>query len=254
MTWTLAGGPGDLPGEWWERIVAGFTRSAPPSITATELLVILLAAAVLSVPRATWRYFGLFVTVVHELGHAFAALTTGRVLTGIRLNFDQSGTTSSFGRGRAVWAGFWGYPVPALVGAALFWAGIHGWASAALSAGTILLVLTVLFIRNWQGLLIILGSVFAVSALVLFAPVALLAHFIVAIGAGLLVGAVRDWLNVVQVHLRRRHQLRHSDAFLLYRSTGVPSAVWLALFALVIAGGWALACGQAAPVLAASGA
>ena len=64
----------------------------------TEAALILLAAAALSIPNATWRYFGLFSTVVHELGHAFAALMTGRRVTGIRLNFDHSGLTTSFGR------------------------------------------------------------------------------------------------------------------------------------------------------------
>ena len=65
-----------------------------------------------------WRFFGLFVTFVHELGHAFAALTTGRVVKGISLNFDHSGQMNSFGRVgfSATWSGFWGYPAPGVLG------------------------------------------------------------------------------------------------------------------------------------------
>lgn len=220
-----------------------------PAVTALEVVLILLAAAALSVPRGSWRYFGLYVTIVHELGHAFAALMTGRLLTGIQLRFDQSGTTSSTGRGQAVWAGFWGYPVPALLGAALVWSGVNGWASAALSAGSILLVLTVLFIRNWQGLLILAAAVVVAGALVLFAPDAFLGHLTLVLGIALLVGAVRDWLNLLSVHLRRRHQLASSDAYLLARSTGVPAAVWLMLFGAVIALAWLGAAAAALPAL-----
>jgi len=47
---------------------------------------------------------------------------------------------------------------------------------------------------------------------------------------------VRGLATVVGVHTRRRTQLQTSDAYLLYRSTGVPSPVWLALFAVLIVG------------------
>ena len=73
-----------VPEEWWNRIAASFARSEVPAVTVTELLTVVLVAVVLSVPSATWRYFGLFATVTHELGHAFAALTSGQRLGGSR--------------------------------------------------------------------------------------------------------------------------------------------------------------------------
>lgn len=206
----------------------------------TEAALILLAAAALSIPNATWRYFGLFSTVVHELGHAFAALVTGRRVTGIRLNFDHSGLTTSFGRPgwRTAWATFWGYPVPAVVGAVLVWAGFRGWAPAALSVGALVLLLSLLFIRNAGGVLILLGAVAVSTALVVAVPAELTGHVVVALGVALLVGSVRDLGKVVSVHARRRRDRGQSDAHLLYRSTGLPAGVWFLLFAAVIAGSW----------------
>ena len=229
--------------EWWSRITAGFTRGEPLAAGLLELVLILAAALVLSVPRGSWRYFGLFVTAVHELGHAFAALTTGRLVRGIHLRFDQSGAMLSRGTGRAAaaWTGFWGYPVPGLVGAALVWAAFSGWSGAALSVSALLLLATLLFIRNLEGVVIAVGLAVASQLLVWFAPVEFLGHLTLAIGIGLLVGAVRDWLNLLGVHTRRRHQLANSDAFIMARRTGVPAAVWLVGCAAVIALCWAAA-------------
>lgn len=212
-------------------------------MTLAEVILILLVAAALCVPRATWRYFGLFSTVVHELGHAFAALLTGSRVIGIRLNFDHSGLTTSLGRRgwRAAWTTFWGYPVPAVVGAVLVWAGFAGWAPAALSAGALVLLLALLFIRNAGGVFILVGAVAVSTALVVAVPAAFTGHVVVALGVALLVGSVRDLGKVAAVHVRRRSDRARSDAHLLYRSTGIPAGVWLALFTLVVGGSLAWA-------------
>lgn len=221
---------------WWDAVVAGFAHAVPPDVSTTELGLILAAAVLVSIPRAGWRYFGLFTTVVHELGHAFTALMTGRLITGITLNKDHSGMTSSYGRGgwRTVWSGFWGYPTPAVTGAVLVWAGLSGWGPAAMSVGALVLLATVLFIRNWIGLLIMLCAVGISAALILWVPAAFTGHVVMALGLALLVGSVRDVINVVSVHTDRRREVQHSDAHLLFRQTHIPAAVWLLLFAAVV--------------------
>jgi hypothetical protein len=40
---------------------------------------------------------------------------------------------------------------------------------------------------------------------------------------------------VIAVHTSHRSRLQTSDAYLLFRRTGVPSPLWLALFAAIIA-------------------
>ena len=226
----------DVIGTWFSKVADGFTRGAPLEVAWPVLLLIAAAAGLLTVPRPVWRWFGLFVTFVHELGHAFAALMTGQVVKGIELRFDHSGQMRSMGRSRfaAAWTGFWGYPVPAVVGAILIRAAFTGWAGAALSAGALILLAALLFIRNAQGLLIAFGCAAVSVLLVWFASPFAVACSTLGVGIALLAGAVRDWVNVLGVHTRRRRALQSSDAFILYQRTGLPSALWLAAFAAVI--------------------
>jgi len=215
-----------------------FTRAEPLDVSGTVLLVILTIAAAVSIPRVTWRIFGLFTTLVHELGHALAAVLTGRVVHGIRIRRNHSGEAVSSGRGGfgSVVSGVFGYPAPAIVGAAQLWAVFNGYTAIALFVGGIILLLTILVIRNAFGILVVLVSAAASALLWLYATPEVQSYALLVIGIALLVGSVRGLATVVSVHTRRRDQLRTSDAYLLYRSTGVPSPVWLTLFALLIGG------------------
>jgi hypothetical protein len=225
---------GDGAAQLWERITDGFTRGAPPEIGVAGLVLIVLGAAVLSVPRRSWRYFGLLVTVVHELGHAAAALLTLQRVTGITLRLDHSGVTTSRGRRgwRSAFTTFWGYPAPAVVGAALLWCTARGWAPAALSGSALVLLTALLLVRNLQGALILGGTAAASLVLVWFGGAAA-GYSCLVLGLALQVGSCRDWVKVVRVHTRRRDPAS-SDAFLLQGLTHVPVALWLGAFALVI--------------------
>jgi hypothetical protein len=245
----------DLPsvlGQWWDKVLAGFAPGLPVAVSPPVLGIIVAAALALTVPRATWRWFGLFVTVVHELGHAFAALMTGQIVKGIHLRFDHSGTMHSLGRSRAgaVWSGFWGYPAPAVVGAALVWAAFSGWASLALSLSALLLLATLLFVRNFHGAVIALACAAVAGMLVWYTPPGFAGHVTLVTGIALLAGSIRAWVNLASVHVRRRRDVGGSDAYILSRRTGIPSPVWLAGFAAVIA---AAALSAAATMAAAFG-
>lgn len=215
-----------------------FAPSTPIAISAPLLIGILVGAAALSIPRATWQYFGLFTTLVHELGHAFAAVLTGRVVHGIRIRRNHSGDALSSGRGvfGTVVSGIFGYPAPAIVGAAQLWSVFHGYTAIALFVGGVVLSLTILVIRNLFGALVVLVSAAVSAALWFYASPPVQSYALLVLGIALLVGAVRGLATVVGVHLRRRGQLATSDAYLLYRRTGVPSVVWLTLFTVLIGG------------------
>jgi hypothetical protein len=213
-----------------------FTPTAPLDVSTPFLVGIVVAAALLSIPRPTWRWFGLFATLVHELGHAFAAVLSGRVVNGIRIRRDHSGDAMSTGRGAfgTVLSGIFGYPAPAIVGAALLWSVFNGYTALALLTGGIILVLTILVIRNLFGVLVVLGSAAVAVLLWLYATPEVQGYAMLVLGVALLVGSVRGLATVVGVHTSRRNQLATSDAYLLYRRTGVPSAVWLTIFAALI--------------------
>lgn len=210
----------------------------PVTIPLPVAVAILVAAAALSIPRVTWQYFGLFATLVHELGHAVAAILTGRVVHGIRIRRNHSGDALSSGRGvfGTVVSGVFGYPAPAIVGAAQLWSVFTGYTAVALCAGGIVLILTLFVIRNVFGLGVVFVSA-AISALLwFFAPPTVQGYALLVIGIALLVGAVRALGTVIGVHVRRRDQLASSDAYLLYRRTGIPSPIWLILFTALIGG------------------
>jgi hypothetical protein len=213
-----------------------FAPTAPLHPSTGVLVGILVAALVLSIPRVTWQWFGLFTTLVHELGHAVAALLTGRVIHGIRIRRNHSGDALSSGRGGIgpVVSGFFGYPAPAIVGAAQLWSVFHGYTAIALFVGGVILVLTLLVIRNLFGVLVVAASAGVSALLWFYATPTVQGYALLVLGIALLVGSVRGLLTVVGVHTRRRNELQTSDAYLLYRRTGVPSPVWLTLFAVVI--------------------
>ncbi|MDP9988184.1 nitroreductase [Arthrobacter oryzae] len=233
----------DSPASLWSAFSAAFTQTNVPTVTWVELLLSLAAAVALSIPRRSWRYFGLLATATHELGHAFAAVTSGQRLAGIRLRLDHSGTTTTYSRSRlaAAWSCFWGYPVPAMVGAAFVWCGLSGWGPAAMAATALVLATSLVFLRNLAGFAITASAIAGTAALAFLAPGPVVGHVTVVLGMALLVAGVRDLLKLTNVHLRRRDRLGSSDAYLLYRATSVPSGIWIALFSLIVAGAWLVA-------------
>jgi hypothetical protein len=232
-----------LPADLWITFINAFSRTDIPAITATELLLVVSLATALSIPRRSWRYVGLLATATHELGHAFAAVTSGQRLSGIRLRLDHSGTTTTFSRSKlaTVWSCFWGYPVPGVVGAAFVWCGFNGWGPAAIAASAVILAATLVFLRNAAGFLITIGAMLGCIALIFLVPAGFVGHTAVMLGLVLLVGAVRDLIKLTHVHLRRRDRLATSDAYLLFRATAVPSGIWILLFTVIVAGSWLVA-------------
>lgn len=222
----------------WPSIPVIFGQTAPAIVPPVTMALIVAAAVILTVPRVFWRWFGLFTTLVHELGHAFTAALTGRRVTAIHIRADQSGSAHSLGRPgfSAVFSGFFGYPAPALVGLGLVWAVFNGYTSAALVAGGVVIVLTLMFIRNLFGVLVVLGSAAVSFCLWYFGTLEQQGFALLAIGVALLVGAVRGLFAVISVHTSHRERLESSDAYLLARRSGIPSFVWLFGFAVVILG------------------
>ncbi|MDR6987386.1 hypothetical protein J2Y66_001868 [Paenarthrobacter nitroguajacolicus] len=232
---------------WWDAVIRGFTDTHTTAVPLPALLGILACAISLSIPRITWRWFGLYVTFVHELGHAYAALMTGRFVHSLRIGLDHSGRLVSSGRSAfgAAWSGFWGYPAPAVVGLGLIAAFAAGRSGAAMSVGAVVLLVSLIFLRNLTGILVAVLSAAIAQLLVLFASPATVDYVVLVLGIALSVGGVRDLFKVLGVHTRRRDRLTASDAFILGRTTGVPALVWLTGFTVVIAGcvaasGWFL--------------
>jgi hypothetical protein len=219
-------------GTIWQRATA--TQPLPD---ADVVLLTGLAALLLVLVPVTWPRVRLGVTVVHEGGHALAALLVGRRLSGIRLHSDTSGVTVSRGRPAGpgmVLVSLAGYLAPALVGlgAALLLAAGHSlgllWLLVALMAAMLL------WIRNLYGVVVLLALAGAVAAVSWYAAPgtqSVLAYLITWL---LLVAAPRPLLELLVAGRRGR---RGSDPDQLARLTRVPGVVWvLVLLAANLAG------------------
>lgn len=206
----------------------------------TAVLVATFALALVLVAwRPAWRRTRHVVTIVHEGGHAVAALASGRRLQGIRLHSDTSGVTVSRGRpsgpGMVLTAAA-GYPAPAAVGAVAATLVAAGRSTAALWATVLLLALMLLTIRNFFGLwvLLVVGAGAVVVTWWGSAPLQVaIAHVVTWV---LLLGAPRA---VVELAAERRRSggAGRTDADQLAALTRVPAALWVLGFALLTGAG-----------------
>ncbi len=220
--------------------------------TALDRPAVLLAGllALLTVCwTASWRLTRGVVTIVHEGGHALAAVLTGRGLGGIRLHADSSGVTTSTGRAGGVGlvlTFLGGYPAPAALGLGGAVLVGTGRTAAFLWLAVGLLVATLTQVRNAFGIVSVLATGAVVGAVAWWGDPALQAGFAAALVWFLLFGGLRSVRELQRG--RRRVPARfggESDADALARLTGVPGGMWSALFWLLatvamITGAWVL--------------
>ncbi|HEX4360040.1 MAG TPA: M50 family metallopeptidase [Pseudonocardia sp.] len=212
------------------------------------LLAPLLALLVVG-HRGLWRVARTVVTIAHEGGHAMVAVLTGRRLSGIRLHSDTSGVTVSVGRTTGpgmVLTALAGYVAPSLLGLAAAGMVTAGWTRPLLWIGVGLLLVTLLYVRNWFGGLavVLTGALVGVVAWYGTPPVQL--AFCAVLAWFLLFGGLRAARELGQGRrrqIRRREYPLDSDADQLARLTGLPPWLWVGLFAVVgiaavALGGW----------------
>jgi hypothetical protein len=230
---------------FWDRLVGA--QGAPPgwAIAASAAVALLIVAS----PRL-WRLARIVITIAHEGGHAVASLLSGRRLDGIRLHADTSGETVSRGRRSGpgiVLTAFAGYVTPPLLGAGAAALLAAHRVTLLLALFLLLLVGTLLMVRNWYGVLAVLvtgGSLFAVSWL---AGPALRAGFAYGVVWFLLFGGLRPVAELARTRTvgrrltpGRRAGTGTSDADQLAALTRIPGGLWVAVFALVALGALAL--------------
>jgi hypothetical protein len=226
--------------ELWERVSAQQPVPEVGFVLATGAIAVALVVL-------AWPQVRLGVTVVHEAGHALAAVLAGRRLSGIRLHSDTSGLTVSRGRPRGpgmVLMLLAGYLAPAMLGvlAAFLLAAGRGvgllWLLVLLMAGLLV------WVRNGYGLVVLLvlgGGLFALTWWG-SAQVQSVAAYLVA--WVLLLAAPRPL-----VELLGRGRSRTSDPAQLAALTHVPAVVWTLVLLLANCAGLVLGVSMLAPDL-----
>lgn len=217
---------------WWEQLTT--PAAATP---AGVVLAALVGALAVVLPHRTWPVVRHAVTLVHEGGHALAALLAGRRLHGVRLHADSSGLTLSRGPRRGFGAVITlasGYPAPAVLGLVCAAVLARGYVLAVLVGLVVALAMLLLQVRNWFGLwsVLVVGTVLVAAAWYL--PDVWQQGFVLAVIWFLLLAAVRPVLELQAS--RRRGRATASDADQLAALTHVPGLVWIMVFALVCLG------------------
>lgn len=172
--------------------------------------------------------FKLFVTFIHEGGHALATLGTLGSVEGIAIHLDTSGVTLSRG-GMPIIISSAGYLTSTLFGAALLLICRNGkQAKAALGiVAALILGLTIIWVKGFFGLLIGIGLA---AVLILFAAASnpKVAHFFLSFLA------VQCCLNALYdlktLFLLSAITNQSSDALNMQRLTLIPAVVWAVLW------------------------
>ncbi|GFZ77348.1 M50 family metallopeptidase [Nesterenkonia alkaliphila] len=230
MTETVQDALGAIVERW------GVTASPEPEI----VLAITAAVVLLTAVPQIWRVARQASTIVHEMGHVFAAVLTGRRVSGIKLHSDTSGVTVSRGRpqGPGLLLTFLaGYPAPGLLAVGLVWLGAAGHAGAALTVFQVILVLALLLSRNFVGIVSCLLAVMGTGIIWWHNDPQIVGYTVVALGVFYALAGVRGTLDVWRVHLTRRRrrpaEVAGTDAAQAgraWRLLPLPAPFWLLLF------------------------
>lgn len=184
---------------------------------------------VLVLVPSLWRRVRHAVTLVHEIGHAAAAVITGRRLTAIRLHSDTSGLTVSRGRPRGpgmVATAAAGYLAAPVVGLGLATAAGAGRSVAAVAAAVGLLVIVAVYVRNLFGAVVVIAALGASAALLRWADADDQRLAVSVVAWILVLGGLRTIVELGHGHGRSRGR---SDVDVLARLTRVPAVVWIVL-------------------------
>jgi hypothetical protein len=193
-----------------------------------------LIALVVVCSPGVWPAARTVVTIVHEGGHALAALATGRHLTGVRVYRSTAGETTSRGRTSGLGvivtavAGYLAAPLLGVGAAALL---ATGHVTGMLLLAVLLLAGLAIAVRNAYGMLAVLAALVAVVAVCLYGSALVQAGFGYVATWFLLLGGVRPVIELARE--RRRGGGRRSDADQLARLTPVPGGIWVMIFGLV---------------------
>lgn len=172
--------------------------------------------------------FEWFETLFHESSHALMAWVTGGQVSRIELHLDGSGLTWTAG-GMGALVSFAGYA------GAVFWgAALYGLATAVSARAARTVVLGLLVLGAWEtlawlafspGSWLIMGTMMAILALLLWKPAAGLARQALRfIGLYVLLSGIRS------PTFQLAQGVAHSDAMDLRAVTWVPASVWVGLW------------------------
>ena len=219
----------------WHRVNGAWQHAFTAQPHPPQWVVLASGALALAVVASAWTWprARTVVTIVHEGGHAIAALLTGQRRIRVRLYRDTAGETLSTGSNTGIGVAFTaaaGYPAPSLVGLGAAVLLSIGHLTGMLLLGIVLLIALAVAVRNLYGMLAVLVTTGAVAAVCLYASPVVQAAFGYTMTWFLLVGGIRPIAELYRERRRRRNP--RTDADQLARLTHLPGSAWVAMFGL----------------------
>jgi len=217
------------------------TASSSPEIWLVTLMAIIWSSLVFY--SKGWRILRFAITLVHEAGHALAALCTGKRVSAINLRFDTSGETwsseeksffrkfSGISRLSNIITAFNGYVAASIYG--LFGVVLInlGYPIFFIIVSFIASILILIKIRNFFGFIIMLATL-AIMIVLSYYLFFVLEFVALAIAIFLLIGGVKPILELWQT-LNHKEDENKSDAERLQELTFIPIRIWIILFLTV---------------------
>ncbi|GAA2522176.1 M50 family metallopeptidase [Rarobacter incanus] len=211
----------------WEHVAA---RTAPLDGRSAAIVGACVLVALAFPP--VWALVRHVITIAHEGAHAVVGVVAGRKLKGIRLHSDTSGLTTSTGRAGGpglFFTALAGYPGPAIVGLGCAAVVASGHATGLLWAWIAALAVMLVWVRNWFGILPIVGLGAVLGVILWRADPQLIQYSAYALTWLLVLGAVRPVIEM-QVQRARSRGRSGSDADALARLTRIPGLFWVVVF------------------------
>lgn len=180
-----------------------------------------------------------FITIFHEVGHAIAALIFGGQVKSIKINKDGSGNTTS---AHALQGGYKitrllvilsGYSFPIIIGLFIALSVLYDqymigfWVAVGVS------VISIIFIRNFFGLAIVLAFGLIVIIPYFIVP-SFFIYFILALGSLAVAGGIRD-LVLISLSVFMKREGGGSDFSIMKNEIYIPRPVGVILEWLFIA-------------------
>lgn len=205
------------------------SQPLPHSIAVPVGLVVLLGFLV----DGIWRLAQHIGVIAHEGAHAVAGWSTGRKVSGVRLNSNATGTTSTTGPDRGpgrVITAFAGYVGPSLFGLGAAALIALGDIEAVLWLAFIFLAVMLVFVRNFFG---------GISVLLSGALLFLILYYGNAELRAVAAYGISWFLLFCGVRVVFTHGSSTTDAQTLSGLTHVPAFVWATLwFVIAVAALW----------------
>lgn len=206
----------------------GTILSTPTPQPATWLSILLAAVAVIVGITATWaRYITAISTLIHETGHALAAILTGGGVHVIRIHDHESGVayTWYWSRLSSVISSFAGYATPPLAGLGAAHLIVNSKAAAALAVLALVAALVLLVTRDITTVAIVALIGGTSAALFWWGSPGVQAIAATAV-AWLLLVSEAVHLAGLAVNRYVRGVWAHGDEDALAECTGIPPLLW----------------------------